>query len=392
MLSNGLRDFSGKKVLLLQGPIGPFFYRFSKLLKKSCAKVYKINFNGGDLIFYPTGSIVYTGDFENLETYLHKFCSSKNIDAIIVFNDCRPIHAIAKNVASALNINLGVFEEGYIRPDFITFENDGVNGHSVLPKDRSFYDKQTEIQAKEATKVGNAFPFMMLYAFLYWLGAFLFSWYFNNSLHHRSLSISEIIPWIISFWRKYKYEQTERKSRLFIKNIQKKYFIVALQVHNDTQIRSHFDGESVEAFIEEILMSFGEFSHDWQYLVIKHHPMDRGYKNYKQLIENLAIRYGIFDRVLYIHDDHLPTLLENALGCVTINSTVGVSAMYHNCPVKVCGVAFYDIDGLTFQGPLGEFWTNPNKYPLDKDLYQKFRNYVIFKTQINGSFYKKFTL
>ena len=50
MLSNGLRDFADKKVLLLQGPIGPFFYRFAKKLKQAGASVHKINFNGGDFM------------------------------------------------------------------------------------------------------------------------------------------------------------------------------------------------------------------------------------------------------------------------------------------------------------------------------------------------------
>lgn len=387
MLSNGLRDFAGKKVLLLQGPIGPFFYRFAKLLKKHGAKVHKINFNGGDLIFYPMNSTNYTGDFENLETYLHKFCASKNIDAIIVFNDCRPIHAIAKNVASVLNINFGVFEEGYIRPDFITFENDGVNGHSVLPKDRDFYD-QIKISANiKIKKIGYTFSLMSFYAFSYWLGAFLFSWYFNNSLHHRSLSPSEMIPWVISFWRKFKYLQTEKRSKLTIKNITKRYFLVALQVHNDTQIDYHFDRGNVESFIEDVLMSFGRYGELWQYLVIKHHPMDRGYREYSSLINNLAVRYGISDRVIYIHDENLPTLLKNAIGCVVINSTVGLSALHHNCPVKVYGNSFYDIEGLAFGGSLDDFWKNVDKDSIDQELYTKFRNHLISRTQINGSFY-----
>jgi len=46
VLSNGLKDFDGNNVLMLQGPVGPFFYRFSKKLQNAGANVYKINFNG----------------------------------------------------------------------------------------------------------------------------------------------------------------------------------------------------------------------------------------------------------------------------------------------------------------------------------------------------------
>lgn len=388
MLSNGLKDFDGKNVLMLQGPIGPFFYRFSKKLQSAGANVYKINFNGGDFIFYPFGSVNFNGKMDDFYILLKDFCISNHIDAIMVFNDCRPVHSIAKNVAKELNINLGVFEEGYIRPDYITFENEGVNGHSQIPKVRSFYDEYAIInESGTRRQVGNTFPAMAFYASCYWFFAILFGFYFNNSLHHRSLSIFEAYPWLISFWRKLKYKRIEKNSKALIRTLPKQYFLVALQVHNDTQISSHYDGASIGAFIEDTILSFAKHSETEQYLVIKHHPMDRGYCEYSSLINDLAIRYGVSKRVFYIHDEHLPTLLENALGCVVINSTVGVSALHHNCPVKVCGNAFYDIDGLTFQGSLDYFWREAKMSKPDHELYLKFKNYLILKTQINGSFY-----
>ncbi|MBZ7929146.1 capsule biosynthesis protein, partial [Campylobacter sp. RM10542] len=44
------KEFSGKNVILLQGPVGNFFYRLAKKLKKYNAKILKINFNGGDFL------------------------------------------------------------------------------------------------------------------------------------------------------------------------------------------------------------------------------------------------------------------------------------------------------------------------------------------------------
>lgn len=387
MLSNGLKDFDGNNVLMLQGPVGPFFYRFSKKLQNAGANVYKINFNGGDWIFYPFGSVNFNGKLDDFYLFLKDFCVLNHIDTIMLFNDCRPVHSIAKNVANELNINLGVFEEGYIRPDFITFENDGVNGHSQMPRVRSFYDGLTITNESRIKEVGNTFHAMAFYAFCYWFFAFLFSFYFNNSLHHRSLNPLETYPWLISFWRKFKYKRTEKKTKALIRTLPKQYFLVVLQVYNDTQIGSHYDGASVEAFIEGTILSFAKHSETGQYLVIKHHPMDRGYCEYSHLISDLTIRYGVSGRVFYIHDEHLPTLLNNALGCVVINSTVGVSALHHGCPTKVCGNAFYDIDGLTYQGSLNIFWREAKMSKPDHELYLKFRNYVIVKTQINGSFY-----
>ena len=43
---------SKESVLLLQGPVGPFFSRIAEDLSQRGFVVHKINFNGGDKLFY----------------------------------------------------------------------------------------------------------------------------------------------------------------------------------------------------------------------------------------------------------------------------------------------------------------------------------------------------
>jgi capsular polysaccharide export protein len=123
-------------------------------------------------------------------------------------------------------------------------------------------------------------------------------------------------------------------------------------------------------------------------LVIKHHPLDRGYHDYATLLAQLARVHGLKDRLIYIHDQHLPSLFDHMLGAVVINSTVGFSAVSHGAPVKTCGLAIYDIPGLTFQGSLDAFWSEAGTFRPDPQLFMRFRAFVIDHTQINCSFYK----
>src|SRR2546430_4763094 len=56
-MSDARRDtLRAKRVLLLQGPVGPFFRCLAKLLRAAGAEVHKVNFNGGDCLFYPTNA------------------------------------------------------------------------------------------------------------------------------------------------------------------------------------------------------------------------------------------------------------------------------------------------------------------------------------------------
>jgi capsule polysaccharide modification protein KpsS len=122
-----------------------------------------------------------------------------------------------------------------------------------------------------------------------------------------------------------------------------------------------------------------------RHLVFKHHPLDRGFRNHGSLIRALARQLGVAERVHYVHDLHLPTLLRHALGTVVINSTVGFSSLLHGTPVKTHGKAVYNLPGLVHQGPLASFWHDPE--PIDQRLHKNFRRYLIAHTQINGSFY-----
>ncbi|MCH5336127.1 MAG: capsule biosynthesis protein [Campylobacter sp.] len=380
-------EFSGKNVVLLQGPVGNFFALLGKKLKQNNAKISKINFNGGDFFFYPFGFTCRVSK-ENLENFYEDFFKRKNTQVVIMYNDCRFIHENAIRVAKRLNIELWIFEEGYLRPYCITFEKNGVNANSQIPRDknfylsRNFYEKQADIKT-----IPGGFKFMAFYAFLYWFFSFILAPFFNNKLHHRSLNPLEMFVWFRALFRRYLYRITEKKLNEKIYSLKKRYFLAILQVYNDTQLTHHYK-KSIEEFIEETILSFANHARAKSYLVFKHHPMDRGYKNYAALIEKLSQKYYVEGRILYVHDSYLPTLLKNALGCITINSTVGLTAVLEGCATKVCGKAFYDFEGLTYQRKLHFFWKEASAHKPNLTLIANFRTYLLENNQINGNFYK----
>ncbi|EDO7596910.1 capsule biosynthesis protein [Campylobacter coli] len=380
------KEFSGKNVLLLQGPVGTFFHRLAIKMKKNKTKVFKLNFNGGDFLFYPSGKRCKC-DEKDLENFYESFFKDKKIDAIVMYNDCRLIHAKAIKVAKGLGIGIWIFEEGYLRPYCITFEKDGVNANSSLPRDKNFY-LSCNILTKESIKeIPGGFKFMAFSAFLYWLFSFLLAPFFNNKLHHRTLFPFEFLFWFRSLYRKYLYKLTEKKLNQKIYSLEKKYFLAILQVYNDTQIKHHYK-KSIEEFIEELILSFANHARAKSYLVFKHHPMDRGYRNYSKLIDELCQKYHVEGRIFYVHDTYLPTLLKKALGCITINSTVGLSAILEGCPTKVCGNAFYNFEGLAYPKKLQFFWREAHAYKPNPSLVINFKNYLLNTNQFNGNFYK----
>lgn len=388
MIDAGLQAFAGKRVLLLQGPVGPFFSRFARDLRGAGAEVHKVNFNAADWFFFRDADMNYRGTLEEWPQWLEARLRSLRIDVVFLFGDCRPVHRAAHAVAVKRDLEIGVFEEGYVRPDYVTLERFGVNGYSRMPRTPEAYQEELPTVAAQHA-VGNAYWHMIWWGFLYFTIGALGTPFFPAYVHHRPLTIIEAGFWIRSAWRKHWYRWKERGAQDRLTGPwSKRFFLVPLQVFNDAQLRVHATLDGVDEFIQSTLDSFVAHAPADTLLVFKHHPMDRGYKDYGAMISRAAAAAGAGARVLYVHDQHLPSLLDHARGVVVVNSTVGLSALHHGAPTKVCGRALYDMQGLTYQGTLDTFWQNAPAHPPDPALYRRFRNHLISRTQVNGSFYK----
>lgn len=408
-------SFAGKRVLLLQGPVGPFFWNLAKDLRRKGAEVFKFNFNAGDWLFYPRCARSFKGNLAQWPAELEAFMRAQQINVVLLFGDCRPVHACVRGLAQELGCVLGVFEEGYLRPDYVTFEPVGVNGNSVFAQSlapwlvqqamRPPYKNAEPVSAPATTQpVGNSFWHAATWGMLYFFAAWLGQWCWNNALHHRRMTVLDAPWWWLSFGRKAWYKLKERGAeQRLCQDKRGQFFLVPLQVYNDAQITVHSDFDSVCNFSDYVMRSFakalaseqaegvpaGGASISEAILVFKHHPMDRGHRNYGDVLRRLTQRYGLHGKVMYIHDQHLPSLLKAARGVVVVNSTVGLSALGHGAPVKVCGTALYDIPGLTFQGRLRQFWHFAQQAVPDSQELQRFKHALVRRTQLNGSFYRK---
>lgn len=379
-----------ESALLLQGPVGPFFKRFADELKAQGTRVTKINFNGGDAIYYRgEDAISYRDPMDEWPAYFRKLVAQRNIDAIFLVGDCRSMHKAVIPIARELGVAVWVFEEGYLRPDHITLERDGVNGNSTMSKDPELYRSEVAqmAPAPKAEQIGSTFGPFAWQSILYTCALAASKFRYPHYQHHRDLGlVGQAYAWTRSSWRKKLYARKER-------GILEKatgawsghFFLVPLQLYCDFQI-VHSDYESIPAFIEEVLETFSKHGPSDTRLLLKHHPLDRAYRDYTDLLERLAKRFGIEGRVHYIHDQHLPTLLQHARGVVTMNSTVGTSALYHGAPVKVMGRAIYNIPELTYQNSLANFFCEISK--VDSELFKAFNRWMREHNQINGSFYK----
>lgn len=380
-----------RNVLFLQGPVGPFFSLFARDLEDRGFKVFKVNFNGGDSFFYRRSrTIDYRGKLKDWEGFLERTLENRDIGRIYLFGDCRAYHRAAREVAQRMGVRVFVFEEGYIRPNFITLEESGVNGNSPMLDKPIRFDREEEEPTQEFLHPKSVFMRTAMYAIIYYMAATLKQKKYRYYHHHRAFNpVTEGARWVLSAFRKMRFRHKEKHvlSEL-LPQFESNYFLCPLQVHCDMQVSAHSGFNSIEHFIGEVIDSFIKHAPKNKAIVFKHHPLDRGYTDYSLLFENLISENGLRGRVFYVHDVDLPILLKHAQGTVLINSTVGMSSLFHGTPVKTLGTAIYSLSGITFQGSLDAFWSDSGK--VSKRAYNQLRQYLVERNQINGSLYKPF--
>lgn len=385
-----------KNVLLLQGPVGPFFKHFAEFLKDNNVNVFKINFHYGERFFFKGAqATLYKGTVEKWSSYLEQILRQRQIQQIFLIGKHKIYHQIAIKLCQQLGIQVYVFEEGYIRSGYVTIEENGVNGDSTLPKDQKTYlqwDNHNYLEPPESTTLNIAARYYnhWKYYYLYSLGLFLSQWLIPNYQHHiPAKGWRNFLKWNKFFWKLPVVTllpfAKEKNSLWTYKNIGK-YYIAILQINTDSAITQYSQYTKMEDFITEVIESFANHAPRDSKLMIKHHPLDRGIHCYKNLIETSIEKHQLKDRVLYIIDIHLNMAFENSRGCIVVNSTAGFTALTHQVPtIAMSQQAIYNIPGLTVQSSLDDFWLQNEN--ADSELLAKFRSYLIYHTQMRGCFY-----
>lgn len=378
-----------RSFLFLQGVATPFFARLARGLSDQGHAVFKVNFCGGDRLYWNgLPRLDFGGNLDQFEPTLRQLFEVHRFTDVILFGEQRPLHQIGTRVAREHGATVHVYEEGYVRPNWVTLERDGVNANSGLNRDPDWYRRMRSAfpRAGDGVAIGSVFWRRAGYDILYRLANALFLFRFPRYRTHRPCNaLFEYMGWL----RRYAiFPMRSRKAGRVTTDIidrKRQFYLVPLQLDSDAQVRVHSPYNSVIEFLEQVIGSFARDADPNSLLVVKNHPLDTSLVNYRRETQRLARRRGVEGRVVFIDGGHLPTLLDYCRGVVTINSTLGLQALLHGTPVICMGESIYDMEGLTFQGGLKAFWHESDR--PDKHLFSTFRDAVIALTQLNGSFY-----
>lgn len=387
-----------RRALLLQGPPGGFWPRLGAALRQAGCSPVRAPFCTADSLFQPhlrrgaIPAIPYRGGPDGWAPWLSDLLRRRGITDILYYSDRHPYHRAAAEAAQRLGIRAWAVEFGYLRPDWITLERDGMGAHSRFPTDRA----RIEALAAEhhpgpldmtprwrhgfAAEAAAEVSFHLVNALWFWP----YPRYRAEAYYH---PLAEYLSWARRLpGARARARRAEARAEALARSAAP-WFLVALQLESDRQIRDNAAFEGQREMIETLMQSFRAHAPQTARLVFKTHPLDNGLERWPEEVARIAAAHGLAGRAETLEGGPLDALIAGARGVIAANSTVGLHAIRAGAPVLTMGEAVYNLPGLTHQGPLRRFWTAPEApEPGFADTFQRALAGTI---QIRGSFYAR---
>jgi capsular polysaccharide export protein len=352
------------RILLLQGPVGPFFKALQSTLNDNGFDAWRMCFTTGDRVYSnKLKRVQFSEAFTEWSTWFEQFLTNIQFDCIVLFGSERPLHRVAIDIARRKNILVVSLEEGYIRPGFVTVELGGNNRRSPvasgLPPDSFDAASAPQVRQKYAS-----FKTMCWHGFVYYTVNGLLSGFRERTTFHRQRAlITEAFYWLRNVYRKFAHQGHNFATiEKLLEHHDKKYFVIPLQVSDDMQLGAAANGWSNEKLIIASITSFARSAPPDSRLVFKIHPLERGHSNARRLIVSLVDLHGVAERVDTIDTGSLGLLVRHCAGMLTINSTSGLSAIAHGAPLLAIGEAIYSrtplADSAITDTDIDHFWLN----------------------------------
>jgi len=378
--------------LLLQGPHGPFFHQLGKMLRAAGATVWRVSFNKGDENFWfdRPSLIRYQGAPDDWPAHFAQLIEDKGITDLVLYGDTRPIHAQAVVAARAAGLTVHVFEEGYLRPYWVSYERGGSNGHSRLMEMSVAQMRaalaRMEIEFPDAPPRWGDTRHHIFYGALYHFFVMVRNGPYRKFRPHRSLSvIAEFRLWLNRLMLLPLHMMERQIATARIKYGGFPYHLVLLQLEHDASFQMHSQFTSQTEFIDTVMTGFTNGAPRHHHLVFKAHPLEDGRAPIRDAILGAADRLGLRERVHFVRGGKLAGLLSQARSAVTVNSTAAQQALWRGLPVKCFARAVFDKPEFTSAQPIEAFFHAPTR--PDARAYRDYRHYLLETSQVPGGFY-----
>ncbi len=387
-----MNRFADRRFLMLQGPHGPFFNQLGRMLRAAGCTVWRVGFNKGDEVFWThrPSFIRFDRPHEHWAGTVRDLIVGRGITDLVLYGDTRPIHAEAIEIARAEGVTVHVFEEGYLRPYWVSYERGGSNGHSRLMEmtvtEMRAALAQSQIEFPEAPPRWGDMRQHVFYGALYHFMVMALNGGYRNFRPHRGITVFDEFRLYLRRLLTMPLHMIERRiATARVKFGGFPFHLVLMQLEHDASFRMHSPFGSQTEFIDMVMEGFAKGAPRHHHLVFKAHPLEDGRAPVTATIRAATRKFGLDGRVHFVRGGKLAGLLAQARSAVTVNSTAAQQVLWRGLPLKAFGRAVFDKPEFVSSQPLTEFFANPSR--PDTRAYRDYRHYLLETSQVPGGFY-----
>ena len=381
-----------RRFLFLQGPHGPFFHRLGALLRAAGAEVARVGFNRGDEAFWfdRESYVPYQDTPENWPAAFAALIAEREITDIVLYGDVRALHAQAIAIAREKGLTIHVFEEGYLRPWWVSYERGGSNANSRL-MDKTVPQMQAalaelDLDLPDAPAHWGDMRHHVFYGMLYHWFVVSRPGRYRAYRPHRDITVMKEFRLYLRRMLTMPVTALQRKiSTWRITHGGFPYHLCLMQLEHDASFRAHSPYSSMTEFLETVVEGFAKGAPTHHHLVLKAHPLEDGRAPVRATIRRLVEHYGLDGRVHYLRGGKLAGLMNEARSAITVNSTAAQQALWRGLPVKALGRSVYSKPEFVSEQSVTEFFADPQR--PDSRAYRDYRHYLLETSQVAGGFY-----
>ncbi|WP_282177152.1 capsular biosynthesis protein [Vibrio nereis] len=313
--------------------------------------------------------------FASFANYFRHYLRKHQIDFVMMHNDLRWQHAIARDICLEEAVPFCVSELGLFRPFTTTLDFHGVNANSSIAAldidfsqfaylEEAQFDIPKPYHGHESKTSKFNFGYFLI---LSKLGGVLGK---NSPILHNTFRIR---PYLKRFWQQSIKSRAHTVSNTPDTLPEKPYVFFPMQLENDTQFLIHSDFNSNQELLDRVEQEFykSDLATSHQ-LVVKLHPNDLGcYESRDETVFTKA---------------NTTKLVGSATSIVSVNSTVCMEALETDKPLFVLGRAFFareDVCQPTSLNDLSSALSHPK--PVSVESRRGFLHYLKHEYSIHGA-------
>ncbi len=377
--------------LFLQGPHGPFFRALAREMQGLGARISRIGLNGGDALGWAglPGYRAFQGRREGWRDCLEA-ALDEGVTDLVCYGASRPFHAEARALAQRRGVTVHAFEEGYLRPYWITYERDGTNGESAL-------NALTIVNMRDALAAGGSTPRPAPDAWgdmrqhIFWGAVYHAALvagrrsYPLYTSHRTPEPMGEFGIYLKHLLTMPVRRLQRRLATGRIRRATFPYHVALCQLSYDANFRDNSSFRTQAEFLELVFAGFAAGAPRHHHLVVKAHPLEDGREGLPDLVRRLSEQYALSGRTHLLTGGKLAQLLDRAESAVTVNSTAAEQVLWRGLPLKVLGKATYNRAEFVSDQPLAAFFAKPDR--PDREAYAIYRQFLLATSQIPCGFY-----